>query len=381
MFTRMITVAVTIALISFASAQRAWGRDFLLVASYGNFIHVIDTEAQRVVASRKLPGPGTAPTAIVASADGRTAYAIVNAWSTLIGINLDTGAVVFRADLAQDGIRAVEFFGLEISPDGTELYVAEQRWRVLADRYEVVEPKIAVYSTRGGLQARAIRFLAAPRRTMGIGVSADGNTIYANSYDISVIDAQTGAVRKKLPFLNANLPGLSVPDMYNLWTTQNDARVFAHPFYVSPTERPEETDLGVVTVDYATGTLSTSVIEAPTSPAAMVVALVNPVRPNEIFGVGNYLYKIDRNTKRIVQRVLPSQYFYTIGISSDGSKIFTGGGICNIGIYATSDLHSMGLVKLPHCADQAMGAFRVIRRDSAAFTGTSLPGRDVATMR
>lgn len=336
-------------------------KDFVVVGSYGNSLHIIDPDALKVVKSIAIATPGNAPLAIVPSSDGRVVYAVTNAWSTIVGINVDTGKEEFRADLGEGSIRARAYAGLDLSPDGKELYVAQMRWQEHSDRYEVLSPGIAVYSTDGGRSATPTRILPAPRRVMGLAVSADGRTVYANSYDLHVIDSATGTVRDIRPIVNWKSSQYGPPDQFNLWGFLNVGQVFVHPLFTVPAGQEGPVHLGLLSVDLRSGEVATDVLE-PLSTPAVFVAAVNPARRNEVFAVGHYLYKIDRTAKKVLLRVPAGQIFYAINVSTDGTKVFTGGGICNVGIFAAEDLTRLGVVQLPHCTDQGFGTLRVINR-------------------
>ena len=55
--------------------------------------------------------------------DGSTAYTIVNHWGSVAGIDLDTCEQVFRADFSSGDERVRATFAMDISPDGSELFV------------------------------------------------------------------------------------------------------------------------------------------------------------------------------------------------------------------------------------------------------------------
>lgn len=362
--------------------------EYVLVGSYGNKLYLIDPIALRVTDTYEIPGPGPAPTEIVPSPDGRVAYALTDQWQSVSGINLDSGKQVFRADLSSGNVRAHSLFGLDVSPDGKWLYVVEQRYRALPDRYEVMDPVIAVYPTNGGSAARPARLIPIPRQIQHLAVSHNGRTLFAQGIDLYAIDVASGAIRRTYPIANWRRPGYGPADSIAWLGEQlNGSGIYAIPFYAERREtgasgkprlnmrgRPGDDatphtvgapapDLGVLTANLQSGAVSLDLIGNSTEAPDLVSASVDPADPNEVIGLGEELVKIDLRTRRVTSHAATSGIrFYVVAVSRDGKRVYTAGGVCRVGIYKIGDFSEIGLVELPHCATMGQTSLRLVDR-------------------
>jgi quinohemoprotein amine dehydrogenase beta subunit len=350
------------------TAASAAAKEYVLVGSYGNKLYLIDPIAMQIARMYDIPGPGTGPTEIAPSPDGRIAYALTNRWSSVSGIDLDTGQEVFRADLTIGDVRVHALFGLEVSPDGKSLYVFEQRVRVHSDRFEVLDPVIAVYRTDAGTGAKPERLIPTPRQIQHLAASTDGRTLYAHGIDLYAIDIQSGEIRETFPVAHWQRPGYGPADSIAWLGEQlNSSGIYAMPFYASKlsanTMPSSQRDAGVLSVDLKTGAVSMDVVGPEDSAPGMIGMTANPKHPNEVIGVGGELFKIDRAARRVVAHASTNNLlFYVAAVSSDGERVYTGGGHCRVGIFAMRDLTQMGLVELPNCAVMAQSSLRLVNR-------------------
>lgn len=358
-----------IALLAGAASSRSTleAKEYILVGSYGNQLYLIDPIALQVADTYQIPGPGPAPTEIAASPDGRVAYAVTNQWQSVSGISLDSGKQVFRADLSSGEVRAHSMFGLEVSPDGKWLYVVEQRYRALADRYEVMEPVIAVYRTDAVPAARPVRLIPTPRQIQHLAVSRDGRTLFAQGIDLYAIDVASGAVRQTYPIANWRRPGYGPADSIAWLGEQlNGSQIYAMPFYAD--RRGHDAggtapDVGILTANLRSGAVSLDMIGNSTQAPDLVSASVDPADPNEVIGLGEELVKLDLRNRRVTSRAPTSGIrFYVVAVSRDGTRVYTAGGVCRVGIYRTRDFSEMGLVELPHCATMGQTSLRLLDR-------------------
>lgn len=340
-------------------------KEYVLVGSYGNELYLIDPAALRVTDTFQIPGPGPAPTEIAASPDGRVAYAVTNQWQSVSGISLDSGKEVFRADLSRGEVRAHAMFGLEVSPDGKWLYVVEQRYRALPDRYEVMSPMIAVYPTDGGAAAEPARLIPTPRQIQHLAASRDGRTLFAQGIDLYAIDIASGAVRQTYPIANWRRPGYGPADSIAWLGEQlNASEIYAIPFYADRQGRDAggtAPDVGILTANLRSGAVSLDMIGNSRQAPDLVSASVDPADPNEVIGLGEELVRLDLRDLRVTARSPTSGIrFYVVAVSRDGRRVYTAGGVCRVGIYSTRDFSEIGLVELPHCATMGQTSLRLI---------------------
>ena len=93
-------------------------RTYLVVASRPNRLHVIDLAARRVSNTFEIPGKGVVAT-ITLPKDGKVAYVLTNRNESVVGIDLESGKQVFRADMSEPGVRVKSMFAVAVSQDGT----------------------------------------------------------------------------------------------------------------------------------------------------------------------------------------------------------------------------------------------------------------------
>lgn len=348
-------------------AVPAFAKEYVLVGSYGNKLYLIDPLAAKIARTWQIPGAGTGPSYIAPSPDGRIAYAVTNRFNSVSGIDLDNGKEVFRADLASGDVRVHAMFGLDVSPDGKWLYVVEQRYKLHSDRFEVVDPVIAVYGTDAGTDAKPVRLIPIKHQIQHLAVSKDGKTIYAHGLDLYAIDTATGAIRDTLPVGNWKHEGYGPAEAF-AWAGEqlNASGIYAMHFY---TDRPgqatatPERDFGVLTANLKTGAMAMQLIGPMSEAPDLTGMTVNPKDTNEVIGIGGHLVKIDLRQRRVLASApTDGLLFYTGVASDDGQRIYTGGGHCRVGIFAMKDLSLMGQVELPNCAVMGLSSVRTVNR-------------------
>jgi quinohemoprotein amine dehydrogenase beta subunit len=348
-------------------AAPAFAKEYVLVGSYGNKLYLIDPLAAKIARTFQIPGGGTGPSYIAPSPNGRIAYAVTNRFNSVSGIDLDSGKEVFRADLALGNVRVHAMFGLDVSPDGKWLYVVEQRYKLLSDRFQVVDPVIAVYGTDAGSGAKPVRLMPIKHQIQHLAVSRDGKTIYAHGLDLYSIDSATGAIRDTLPIANWNHDGYGPAEAF-AWAGEqlNASGVYAMDFY---SDRPgqvtatPERDFGVLTANLKTGAMAMELIGPMSEAPDLTGMTVNPKDTNQVIGIGGHLVKIDLRAKRVLARAQTNGLLFYTGVASDdGQRIYTGGGHCRVGIFAMSDLSLLGQVELPNCAVMGLSSVRIVNR-------------------
>ena len=342
----------------------ATAKDYILTGSKPDQLLLVDPAARKVEVAYTVPDAGTGILTITPSPDGKRAYVIVNRWESVAGIDLDTGEQVFRADFSSDDERVKAPFAMDISPDGKELFVFQSPVKLGADAYEVQPTRIAVYDTASGLDARPIRTFDAPRRTAVMMMSKDGERLYALSWDLYVLDPETGEIVDTHPLRNWDRENYSEPDILDVWPQWDVTGIFSTPYYavrtdLDPTD-PAAYKTGLATLDLASGAFRT--VDFEDTAAIIFSTVVNPVRPDEVYGVYTTLSKIDRAKGELVKRIDLEHTYYTVNISSDGSEVYVGGTMDDISVYDTVTLDKIDEIRIPNGADQALASLRVIQR-------------------
>jgi quinohemoprotein amine dehydrogenase beta subunit len=206
-------LAILLALCAFSAAAK----DYLVVASRPNSLHVIDAAARRVVSSFLIPGDGL-PSTITIPKDGKTAYVLTNRNESISGIDLASGKEVFRADMSIPGERVKSMMAMVVSQDGKQIYVHQIPTRLKTKyEYEPMETRIAVYNTADGIGAKPVRLFPAPRRIALLATGSASNRLVALGWDLYVFDALAGKVVKTFPLRHWKREGMGEPDILDFW--------------------------------------------------------------------------------------------------------------------------------------------------------------------
>jgi quinohemoprotein amine dehydrogenase beta subunit len=362
---RVRRVGLLLVSLIFAVGLPATGlaKEMLLVGTKSNHLVLADAATRTVVSSHQIPGGGSV-FGIVTSPDDRIAYAMTKNMSAISGIDLDSGEQVFRADFDEEGVRVRGFSGLEISRDGKELFALQLPTKMLKAEYQVQDPRIAVYSTADGLNAKPVRYLPVPRRTALLLMSTDNSRLYAVSWDIYVLDPKTGDVLEVKKTSNWERANYAPPDIFGVWGQFSQAETFVNPYFTLRTDMsmddPDAWKTGMLTLDLETGELVMDDFESTS--AIIFSGVVNPVRRNEVYGVYNNLSKVDLDTDKLVKRVDIPHTYYVINVAGDGNELYIAGTQDDIGIYSTETLERVGEIRMPDGADMGASWIRVIQR-------------------
>jgi quinohemoprotein amine dehydrogenase beta subunit len=358
------TLAVLSCLSLAAGAAPAVAKDYLLTAAKPDKLVMVDPAARKVEKTCTVPDAGTGVLTVVPAPDAGTAYMIVNHWESVSGIDLDTCEQVFRADFSSGDERVKATFGMDISPDGRELFVFQSPVKLLPDQYQVQPTRIAVYDTAAGVGAEPIRTFEAPRRTAILAMSNDGTKLYAVSWDIYVLDPQTGEITDTLPIRHWDRPNYAEPDVLGVWPQWEVTDIYTNPYFAVRTDvDPSDAaayKTGLLSLDLETGAFETKDFEDTS--VIIFSTVVNPERLNEVYGVYTTLSKIDRERGEVLDRIDLDHTYYAINVASDGSELYVGGTMDDIAVYDTETFEQLGRIEMPGGADQALASLRLIQR-------------------
>lgn len=355
-----ITLATALLLASTAATAAS---DYLLTVTRPNTLHVVDVAARQVARSIIIPGDGI-PTAIVLPEDGKIAYVLTNRFESIVGIDLDSGRQVFRADMSEGDLRVKSMFGLAVSRDGRQLYVHQIPTRLKRSEYESLETRIAVYNTADGIGAQPAKTFPAPRRISVLAPGAGPDRVVALGWDLYVFDAARGVIDKTFPLRNWQREGIGVPDVLNMWYQYEQAGILSTPYFAPKTDAPpgapDAVKVGIMTFDLAKEEMALA--EVGNAESVIFSSVVNPARRSEVFTVMNQIFRIDLAEKKVTQRLDLDQTYYAINISSDGKELYLGGALDKISVYDTATLTKIGEIQMPGGADQSLASMRMVRR-------------------
>ena len=338
--------------------------EYLVVANYPNNMHVIDVEADTLYKSCELPdsfGPG----AIQMAPDGKTAYILNNHYEDIYGVDLDTCEVTFHAPMGwKSGERTKSIFSFAISPDGDELYAVQNPTLLFRDHYRVQPPRLAVYDTSSGKNAKPVRTFPAPRQVT-VMMTGDDGTLYMAGPDIYKVDVTTGEREVAIASRNWERPLYAPPDVLNVWPIQSPSNDFTI-LYTTARFQDETYDLntadwlyGFMNVDLETGETSTrdfgELVEVYFS------GILSPKDDNIVFGVLNRLAKYDIEKQELIGVAELDHSYYCIAINHAGNKIYLGGTFNDVAIYDADSMEKLGSVQLPG-GDMAISTSQIFIR-------------------
>lgn len=350
-------------IITLVMAPAALAGDYLLTGSRPNNLHMLDLATRKVVRTYQIPGDGV-PGPISTPADGKVAYVLTNHLESVVGIDLDSGQQVFRADMSTPKERVKSMMGMTVSLDGSKLYVYQIPALMKRNEYESLDTRIAVYNTADGIGAKPVKTFPVPRRITVLAPTADRDRVVGLGWDLYIFDAKAGKIEKTYPLRHWKREGFGEPDVFSMWNQYEQTRVLSSPYYVAKTDvdpnSPEAFKVGIMNFDLNTEKLSYE--EIANAEDVIFSSVVNPAKRTEIFGVMNKVFRADTAEKKLLQGVKLDQTYYAINISSDGKEVYLGGAGGKVEIYDTATLTKQAEIGIPGGADQSISSLRIIQR-------------------
>lgn len=361
---RNLVAAGALALVALGTAEAGSRdkKDYLVTATKPDRLFVIDAAERKVVAEHHVADTGGLMGVIVTSPDGRMAYVMVNKNESIVGVDLQTGRAVFRADLSKPGERVKTMFAFDVTPDGRELIVHESPVELGRAEYKVKDPRFSVYRTDAGLAAKPVRQFPAPRRVHMILMRPDGRSFYTLGFNLDEFDVKTGKQLSSRGIREWARPEASIPDLLAFWPVKEPSGVFTSPItsMVTPPGGGEAVaKTAVMSLDLKTGELAYDDFE---DTAALIFSTVMSPDRKAVYGVYTTLTKVDQVQHRLAGRVNLDHTYYSANIASDGSELYLGGAMCDIAVYDPQTLTKKTRIELPGCGDQSLATLRVIRR-------------------
>lgn len=347
-----------------AVASPAVAKDLLVTIAKPGNLYVFDAGARELVKDCPLgDGLEMSPAVIQMSPDGTVAYALVNRWQDVIGINIQTCERVFYASQSTEEITRRSIGSLAVSPDGSEVYTVRNPTRHLVDRYEVMEPEFAVFDASAGTDAQPVRTYPAPRRSTVMSAGDDG-TVYIGGHDIYAFDPKSGAIETAIANASWDRPTYSPPDVLAFWPIgrQNDEFLLMYTAAVFTDEtQTEMADFvwGFSSVDLETG--ATEIQDFASLEVLMFTGVRDPNAPNLLYGVYTQLSKHDVEKQELIKRVDLPHTYYVIQVSSDGKELYVGGTNDDIGVYDAETLERIGEMLVPSGGDMGTATMQIVQ--------------------
>ena len=349
------------AVAGFALGTNAWaadaagpalkaGHEYMIATNYPNNLHVVDLASDSLYKTCRLPdafGPGTA----MMAPDNKTAFILNNHFGDLYGVDLDDCKTVFHAKLSRNpGEKVRSMFSFALSPDGKELYTTVNPTQVMSDHYVVKQPRLEVFRTSDGLDAKPVRSFPMPRQVYLMRAADDGSLFVAGP-DIYKMDVQTGKYEVAVPGRNWQRPNYSAPDVLYFWPHQTPNHEFSM-LYTTAKFKDEKQDLatadfiyGYVSIDLKTG--KPTVQDFAPLTELYFTGLRSPKDPNQMFGVLNRLAKYDIREQKLIKAANLEHTYYCVAFNTKGSKLYLAGTFNDIAVFDPDSLEKVKNIKLP----------------------------------
>lgn len=340
------------------------GHEYLVTTNYPNNLHILDLADDSLYKTCQMPdafGPGT----VQLSPDRRIAYVLNNHYADIYGVELDSCKQVFHASISQlPGEKARSMFSFTVSHDGKEIYTVANPTRMLNDHYVVQPPRLDVYASNAGLDAKPLRSFPAPRQ-LTIMQSGDDGSLYVAGPDLYKVNVQTGKFDVLVPSRHWQRPLYSAPDVLYVWNQQT----YRHDFsllYTTAKFKDDKRDpasaenlYGFFNIDLATG--KTQTVDFGPLTEVYFSGMISPKDSNLVYGVLNRLAKYDIKQKKLVKAATLEHSYYCISFNKAGSKIYLAGTYNEVAIFDADSLEPLGKIKLPG-GDMAITTAQVFTR-------------------
>lgn len=336
--------------------------EYLLTVTRPNQLQVIDTQTNDISRSCDIPGYFGSGS-IATSPDGRIAYVLSNKWEDVYGFDITDCKMVFSAKQSTSEVTVKTFFSLSVSPDGKELYTIQNPVRQLDDRYEVMQPRLAVFDTTAGFDVKPNRSWPVDRRITKIATLDSGEVVLGGA-DLKALDPHTGKVRVISKLQNWERgPSWLTPDAFAVSSQGEHVGEYIMP-YVTAKFTDESMNFetaewwwGMSRVDLQSG----SVEQRETVPFEFIVFswVSDPHDSNIIYGAFNTLSKHDIKARKTLAVTDMAHTYYTINMTSDGGTLYVGGTSSDISVHDPKTLEKTGTIQLP--GDMSTADMRLAR--------------------
>lgn len=299
-------------------------------------IQVIDGERDAIVADIPIRG---ATREVGLTSDRKFLYVATNR-HLVHKVDLAGNRVVETADISNDGWDRF-MFGFALDPDGKTAYGAFMSRRTDGGEVVVGKPVVAQFELATG---KVIRSVEVPWGVAHLVSVKGGAAIYAFGQDLYKIDT-TGAELRLVETVPMFDKGMNI---LPFWDYAFDNGGVASINYYT------EKYMGLLLVDQRSGDIRDVVIKG--EPALAYSVVLSPDR-KKAYGVMDDLTVIDLAKRRYVASVPNKQgTSYGVNVSSDGRKIYVGGGGSTVTIY---DAKTLKPIKVLQMASDGMDIRRI----------------------
>ncbi|PWB62095.1 MAG: hypothetical protein C3F14_10465 [Deltaproteobacteria bacterium] len=349
-------VILAAALLLATAPGRVHGKDILLQGMLHNQLNILDGDKDEIIGTVSTKGKKI--TAIVWDPKDLDKVFCVTDWSRQIEqVDLKTRTVtrVLRPDARDVRFR---IFDIEINPANTNLlYALSMRQQWLPDEVVDMPPAVLVYDLAAG---RIVKEIEIPRGCTNIIFGSDGTEFYLTGRDVYVYDPVSGKQVNRLGLAHPTSSGVDPQIVLNIWKPyeQSGMTMILCGGQSSANNVPY---LGYFTIDVRKKSTEGS-MKLVTDIAPLYNMFSGVVSPDRkyYYIVMNKLEKRDMATNRLLATAEVDKTYYSANVSSDGKKVYLGGGGDSILVYDTGTMKLLKKIDTP--GDAVLTHIRVQRR-------------------
>ena len=333
-WTRMVLLALAAALCVGQTGLAAAGDRFYYLG-YG-IIQVIDGDTDAIVADIAIKG---AVREVGVSADKKFLY-VTTSRRFVHKLDLAENRVIGTVDLSGGGWDRL-MFGFVLGADGTSAYGALMASKSEGGEVVIGKPVVAQFDLATG---KLLRSVEVPWGVAHLVSVKAGRMLYAFGQDLYKIDTTGGDLKlvETVPMFDKQM------NILPFWDYAFDNGGVASMNYYTPQA------MGLLLVHQDTGEMQDIVIKG--EPAMAYSVVLSPDR-KRAYAVMDDLTVIDLVKKTYVAAVpIKEGTSYGVNVSSDGRKIYVGGGGSTLTVF---DAHTLKPIKVLQMASDGMDLRRI----------------------
>ncbi len=334
----------------------AFGKDILLQGMLHNKFNVLDGDKDEIVATIDTKGKKVTNFTWDPK-DLDKVYCITDWGQQIEQLDLAGKKVVRTFRLGGGGVK-VRALDIELNPANPNLlYALSLRQRWLSDEIVDMTPAVLVIDLT---TEKVVKEIEIPRGCTNIFFGDDGSEFYVTGRDVYVYDPMTGKQVNILGLAHPTTTGVDPQISLNIWRL-HDQSGMAMVLVGSLATANNLPYQGYYTIDLKKKSTEGSMnLVTDIGPLYnQFSAVVSPDR-KYYYMVLNKVEKRDFATNRLLATADVDKSYYTIQISSDGKKVYLGGGGDSILIYDTETMKLLKRLDTP--GDAVLTHFRVQKR-------------------
>lgn len=305
----------------------AEARDRLFSLGYG-VLEVINGENDTIEA--RIPVKGWTRAYTVLPDDRRMVVAASRRYLNIVDMKNMKLLKTLDISKGKDGWERFEF-GMTSAGDGKTIYANLVGRRTVGGEVEIAKPMLAQIDLESG---EILRSIEVPRGIFQLLLVKGGKEVYAIGQDLFKIDV-SGEQMKLADTYSMFDKGMNIFPLWH-YTYENDG-YFNSPYYTME-------GCGMLEINTHNGEIKESMVKGD---VPMVYSFMYSPDRSKIYGGMDELYKLDAESKTITDQTIISEGTnFSLMVSSDGKKVYTGGGGSTISVFDAKTLKLLKVIQM-----------------------------------